>query len=120
MNKIPLLLLVLSFSTFVVAESPRRPANTEVIDTLIFPAEKDLPKGKTLKDFNRDTTVTTRKEGDDTITEFRLKGQLYKMVVKTSKGQGYTLVDDKGDGKFVRAGEQTTKVSVPMWVLLSW
>ena len=101
-------------------EKPRRPANTEVIDTLVLPADKDLPKGKTRKDFETDTTVTTRRDGEDTVTEYRLKGQLYKMVVKPSKGPAYTLVDEKGDGKFVRSGEQVAKVAVPMWILLRW
>jgi hypothetical protein len=115
-----LLLAAISHTLSAAEEKPRRPANAEVIDTLVLPAEKDLPAGKTLKDFDRDTTVTTRKDGDDTITEYRLKGQLYKMVVKPAKGFPYTLVDEKGNGKFIRAGEQTPKIAVPMWVLLTW
>ena len=109
-----------SLLTFAAAEKPRRPADAIVIDTIVMPAEKDMPKGKSLKDFENDTTVSTRREGEDTVTEYRLKGQLYKMVVKPSNGAAYTLVDDKGDGKFVRSGEQTTKVTVPMWVLFRW
>jgi Protein of unknown function (DUF2782) len=94
-----------------------KPANTEVIDQFVLPP---LPPGKTAADFNRDTTIVQRKEGDDTITEYRLKGKLYKMTVKSANGSSYTLVDDKGDGKFVRAGEVSSKISVPMWVVLSW
>lgn len=115
-----LLLLFTSWQTLAADEKPRRPANAEVIDTLVLPADKDLPKGKTRKDFETDTTVTTRRDGEDTVTEYRLKGQLYKMVVKPAKGPAYTMVDEKGDGKFVRSGEQITKVTVPMWVLFSW
>jgi Protein of unknown function (DUF2782) len=116
-----LLLVSIAFPTISAAEEkPRRPANAEVIDTLVLPAEKDLPKGKTLKDFDRDTTIIKRKDGEDTITEYRLKGQLYKMVVKPAKGLSYTLVDEKGNGKFIPAGEQTPKIAVPMWVLLTW
>jgi hypothetical protein len=114
------LLIVISLPTLSADEKPRRPANAEVIDTLVLPADKDLPRGKTRKDFETDTTVTTRRDGEDTVTEYRLKGQLYKMVVKPAKGPAYTLVDEKGDGKFVRSGEQVAKVAVPMWVLFRW
>ena len=102
------------------ADAPRRPADAVVIDEVVLPELPDLPKGKTKQDFMRDTKVTTRSEGDITVTEFRLKGQLYKMVVKPAKGPAYTLIDEKGEGKFVRMGEVDTKISVPMWVLLSW
>jgi len=115
-----LLLVTVSFAAWSADEKPRRPADAVVIDALVLPADKDLPKGKTRKDFETDTTVTTRRDGEDTVTEYRLKGQLYKMVVKPAKGAAYTLVDEKGDGKFVRSGEQVAKVAVPMWTLLSW
>jgi hypothetical protein len=97
------------------ADTPRRPANAEVIDDI------ELPKGKTKLDFDKDLKVTTRTTDDETITEYRLKGKLYKMVVKPNNGApSYTLVDEKGEGKFVRAGEAGTKLTVPMWVLLTW
>ncbi|NJR71655.1 MAG: DUF2782 domain-containing protein [Gammaproteobacteria bacterium] len=84
------------------------------------PPKAIIPKAKRIKIFITDTTVTSRQEGDATVTEYRLKGQLYKMVVKPVKGAAYTLVDEKGDGKFVRSGEQLAKVAVPMWILLRW
>lgn len=102
------------------ADAPRRPADAVVIDDVAMPESRDLPKGKTKEDFLRDTKIITRKEGDIEVTEYRLKGQLYKMVVKPAKGPAYTLIDEKGEGKFVRMGEIDTKISVPMWVLLSW
>ncbi len=99
------------------ADATRRPSNAELIDSLVLP---ELPKGKTKADFDRDSNVTTQTTDGETITEFRFKGKLYKMVVKPKQGAAYTLIDEKGDGKFVRVGEPGTKITVPMWVILSW
>ncbi len=99
------------------AEKPRRPANAVVIDDYVLPM---LPKGKSRDDFLRDHKVTTRKTDAETVVEHRLQGRLYKMEVKPASGPSYHLIDEKGDGKFVRMGEIDTKISVPMWVLLTW
>ncbi len=113
--------LALSHSAFAQtpapADAPRKPANAEVIDTLVLP---ELPKGRTRADFDRDHKVTTRSTDAETVTEYRLKGKLYKMVVKPKSGPAYTMIDEKGEGKFVPVGEPGTKISVPMWVIHSW
>ena len=98
-------------------DAPRKPANADVIDTLVLP---DLPKGRTRAEFDRDHKVTTRATDAETVTEYRLKGKLYKMVVKPKSGPAYTMIDEKGEGKFVPVGEPGTKISVPMWVIHSW
>ena len=97
--------------------APRKPANAELIDTLVLP---ELPNGRTRADFDRDHKVTTRSTDAETVTEYRLKGRLYKMVVKPKSGPAYTMIDEKGEGKFVPVGEPGTKISVPMWVIHSW
>ena len=116
---IMLLMLAFTVNAQSTQEKPRRPANAEVIDNLVLP---ELPKGKTKADFDRDHKVTTR-AGDAetlTVTEYRLKGKLYKMVIKPKSGPSYIMIDEKGEGKFVPAGEPGTKISVPMWVIHSW
>ncbi len=100
-----------------VADTPRRPVDAVVIDDGLLPV---LPKGKTREDFSRDHQITVRKTDKETVTEHRLKGRLYKMEVKPMVGPAYILIDEKGEGKFVRMGESTTKIAVPMWVLLTW
>jgi hypothetical protein len=114
---IVLLISALTVHAQTAQEKPRRPANAEVIDNLVLP---ELPKGRTKADFDRDHKLTTRLTDGETVTEYRLKGKLYKMVVKPKSGPSYTLIDEKGDGKFVPAGEPGTKISVPMWVIHSW
>ena len=83
-------------------------------------AKSATPSESTRRDADNDTTVTTVKKGDETVTEYRLKGKLYKMVVKPAIGPSYTLIDEKGEGKFVPVGEPGTKIAVPMWVIHSW
>ncbi len=115
--------LFVATAVFAESESSRRPQNAEVIDNVEVPPLHDLPAlptGKTKEDFLRDSKVTTRKEKGETVTEYRLKGRLYKIVVKPANAPAYTLIDEKGEGKFVRMGEATPKISVPTWVLLSW
>ncbi len=103
-----------------VADTSRRPADAVVIDDVLLPELPVLPKGKTREDFSRDHQTTVRKTDKETVTEYRLKGKLYKMEVKPVVGPAYTLIDEKGEGKFVRMGEVSTKIAVPMWVLLTW
>jgi hypothetical protein len=112
-----LLAAALTSRAQTTGEKPRRPANAEVIDNLVLP---DLPKGKTKADFDRDHKVTTRVTEGENVTEYRFKGKLYKMVVKPKSGPSYIMIDEKGEGKFVPAGEPGTKISVPMWVIHSW
>jgi hypothetical protein len=115
-----LCVLSVSLSALLLASCAQTPltssqrAGAEVIDSI------KLPPGKTMLDFQRDSNVTTRQDGDNTVTEYRLKGKLYKVVVKPASGPGYTLIDEKGEGKFVRMGEIAPSANVPMRVLLSW
>jgi hypothetical protein len=64
--------------------------------------------------------VTTRTEGDKKVEEFRVNGKLYKMKVTPAKGAPYYLIDERGEGNFVRVDGPEPKVTVPMWVLFSW
>ena len=65
--------------------------------------------------------VTTRVEGDQTITEYRLKGRLYMQRVTPKHGRAYVLVDNKGDGTFSRLDQSLDQqVRVPQWVLLEF
>ncbi len=63
--------------------------------------------------------VTTRKEGEQTIQEYRIGGKLYMMRVTPANGRPYILVDHKGDGQFVR-DNLDNGVRVPQWVVLEW
>jgi hypothetical protein len=65
--------------------------------------------------------VTTRTEGDETIQEYRVNNKLYMMRVTPKHGHPYMLMDNKGDGTFVRQDNPLDSgVRVPQWVLLEF
>jgi hypothetical protein len=65
--------------------------------------------------------VTTRTQGDETIQEYRLDGKLYMMRVTPKHGHAYVLMDNKGDGTFVRQDNPLDSgIKVPQWVLLEF
>ena len=63
--------------------------------------------------------VTIIKRGDDTHTEFRLRGKLYMIQVTQPNGISYYLVDREGRGHWVR-DDGANKLVVPTWVITSW
>ncbi|MDY0073509.1 MAG: DUF2782 domain-containing protein [Thauera sp.] len=63
--------------------------------------------------------VTIIKRGEDTVTEYRLRGQLYMVKVTPPHGTPYYLIDQDGNGKMVRH-DGSPQLSVPTWVLKSW
>jgi hypothetical protein len=71
------------------------------------PLEEELPQ------------VTIVKRGSDTVTEFRLRGKLYMVRVTQPNGATYYLVDQEGNGHWVR-NDGNHKLIVPTWVLTSW
>lgn len=64
--------------------------------------------------------VTIRKRGEDTVEEYRISGKLYMMKVTPPGGRSYYMIDERGDGKFVRQEGPGTGVRPPMWVIHSW
>jgi len=64
--------------------------------------------------------VTITKRGEDQVEEFRINGKLYMMKITPRHGVPYYLIDDKGTGQFVRQGEVSPGILVPMWLLKSF
>ncbi|MFA7317267.1 MAG: DUF2782 domain-containing protein [Sulfuricella sp.] len=64
--------------------------------------------------------VTITRRGEDKIEEFRMHGKLYMMKVTPLHGVPYYLIDEKGTGNFVRQGEVSPSILVPMWLLKSF
>ena len=63
--------------------------------------------------------VTIVKRGEDTVTEYRIRGKLYMVKVTPPHGVPYYLIDREGTGHMVRDDTAPT-LAVPMWVLKSW
>ena len=100
----------------VAAQSQKRPTPKDL------QVVEDVPSPPIVKDYDpaRDIKVTKRQSGTDMIEEYRLGGRLYKQRIQPASGSAYELIDEKGEGKFVRVDGPDLKIAVPMWVLLSW
>lgn len=61
--------------------------------------------------------VTITKETEQTIEEYRVGGQLYMIKITPKVGKPYYLVDDRGDGKFVRQDSLDNGFRVPRWII---
>lgn len=65
--------------------------------------------------------VVIRKSGENTIEEYRVNGQLFKVKVTPAVGPAYFMIDTDGDGvmdqRYDRLGDQLT---TPQWVLFKW
>lgn len=62
--------------------------------------------------------VTIRETARGTESEYRIRGKLYMIkVVPLAGGEPYYLLDQRGDGNFVRADNVGATVQPPMWVI---
>ncbi len=84
------------------------------------PLEEPPPPPEVKENAEKEPKITTRKDGDTKIEEFRIRGTLYKMRVTPAKGPAYWMIDEKGDGKFVRVDGPELKVKPAMWTILEW
>ena len=64
--------------------------------------------------------VTIIKRGTDVVEEYRISGRLYMIKVTPPHGRPYYLVDNKGDGKFIRQDNYDSGIRPPMWVIFSF
>jgi hypothetical protein len=54
------------------------------------------------------------------IEEYRLNGRVYMIKVTPTTGKPYYLVDNIGNGKFVRYDDYDTGLRPPAWVLFEF
>ena len=106
--------LILAFSVFAAgplwAQTPE-PAPAPVPDV--------KPPEVVRLDDSVEPQVTIKKRENDTVQKYRINGRLYKIVVTPKNGAPYTLIDQKGDGKFVPVdGPGAPALSVPVKVPL--
>ena len=85
------------------------------------PLEEPPPPPAVETDTGLQPQVTTRKEGDQEISEYRVNGRLYMVRVTPKNGKPYFMVDHKGDGTFAKQDNTLSPhLVVPQWVLLEW
>ena len=108
------IIAAISVPALAQSQARPRPKDVQVVEDIVTPPRVQDSKG------NVEPTITTRKEGGTTVSEYRVRGKLYQQKVQPESGPAYYLIDDKGEGKFTRVDEPDLKISVPMWVLLEW
>ena len=65
--------------------------------------------------------VTIKPPAQETISEFRINGQLYMIRITPTKGAPYYLVDSDGDGNLeTRWNNLAPNILIPSWVLIRW
>jgi len=97
-----------------VGQSPGKPPALQPV-----PEPPPPPPGYEL-DPALEPQVTILKRGTDTVEEYRINGKLYMMKVTPAHGVPYYMVDNSGDGRFVREDAMGANVHPPMWVLFSF
>jgi hypothetical protein len=117
MRTSPLLAMLLAAIVFPAAAQsaarPRPPGTT--------PLEEPPPPPLVEAGPGREPQVTVRTEGEQTIQEYRVNGKLFMQRVTPKNGRPYILMDNKGDGTFMRQDNPLdTGVRVPQWVLLEF
>lgn len=108
------LLALLSVTSLpVLAESKDRPANLQPLPAVPPPP----PEMRAFDDSLDQPEVTIRKKENETQEEYRKNGKLYMIKVTPSVGAPYYLIDQNGDGKFVRTETLNPALTPPMWVI---
>jgi len=114
--RLPIAILALMFAAGAFAQSaprPRPPGTAPLQETPPPPAVVE-------SDPALEPQVTIRKDGQNTVSEYRIKGKLYMMKVTPAHGRPYVLIDHKGDGQFARQDNLDSGLRVPQWVLLEF
>jgi len=85
-----------------------------------LPDQPDLPAPiQSGQPMEPDVTIIRR--GDETIEEFRINNQLYRIKITPVIGPSYTLEDLNGDGNMdVRHSDNEKGMNINKWTLFSW
>ena len=84
-----------------------------------LPEPPPPPPGYELDPAN-EPQVTILKRGNDLVEEYRINGRLYMVKVTPPHGRPYYLVDNRGDGNFVRQDSYDSGLRPPMWVIFQF
>lgn len=91
------------------AAAQNRPPNLQ-------PVPEPPPPPRALDDA-LEPQVTIIRRGEDQVEEYRMNNKLYMLKVTPPHGTPYYLIDQRGDGSFIRHNIQDSGLRVPMWVI---
>jgi hypothetical protein len=75
------------------------------------------PMNANEQDSDLEPQITIVKEAEQTVEQYRIGGKLYMLKVTPTVGAPYYMVDDLGDGSFVRHDTLSPGVRPPRWVI---
>jgi hypothetical protein len=85
------------------------------------PPLADAPPPPIIEEDELQPRVTIVPGDDQTITEYRLNGELYMVKIEPVVGPAYYLVDTDGDGQLeTRHDGPGDNLAIPRWLLLKW
>jgi uncharacterized protein DUF2782 len=109
-----LLVALLLVAALPVAAQPSQPPGLQPL-----PAPPPPPPGYE-PDPAQEPTVNVIIKPTETVEEYRLNGRLYMVKVTPRNGKPYYLVDNIGNGKFVRFDDYDTGLRPPTWVIFQF
>lgn len=104
-----LLIAVLSIASAAIAQDATRPKSAQAPRPPVITGDPALEPEITI----------IQKEGAK-VEEYRLRGKLFAMKVTPSAGPPYWLIDERGDGQFIRRDNLDTGLRVPQWVIMTF
>ena len=113
---------VLALST-AYASGPDGPPPPAIApnDTVPQKSSAPPPPPQLLDDGSKsEPSVTIRKDGDKSIEEYRLNGQLYMIKVTPKIGPPYYLMDKDGSGTMSPYDLKDGHMMIPHWVLFTF
>ena len=84
------------------------------------PLEAKGPEKADAQDPDLEPPITIIKKTEQTVEEYRVAGKLYMIKIIPKVGPPYYLVDDRGDGTFIRRENLDSGVRPPRWVIHSF
>jgi hypothetical protein len=65
--------------------------------------------------------VSIIKRGEETVSEYRINGELYMVKIEPRSGPPYYLIDKDGDGSLEsRYNKLEPALLVPSWMIFRW
>ncbi|MGH8618781.1 MAG: DUF2782 domain-containing protein [Burkholderiales bacterium] len=108
-------LLLAAAALMALPVSAQRPPNLEPI-----PEPPLGPVPVNPNDSSLEPQVTIRQQGEDTVEEFRLNGQVYMIRVVPKNGPPFYLQAPPGGGAISRGVDTGPEVRPTMWNVFSW
>ncbi|MBA2690336.1 MAG: DUF2782 domain-containing protein [Burkholderiales bacterium] len=110
-----LLLALIAAALSASAQEGRRPQPPG-----LQPLPQASPPPNNQSDPGLEPEVTIIQRDGAKVEEYRVRGKLFAMKVTPAVGPAYYLVDERGDGQFIRRDNLDTGLRVPRWLILTF